>query len=131
MARLSAFNSRDGMFELLGNGEYNLSPTAAGLLWFMLFHTIYDPGSRLFQHVNPLRSTVTALSLGTRRGERSVQRGLGELETLGFIERIPQFGINGYQQQNLIKMITPSSYCWAHCCRGHRHDEECEQQCFS
>lgn len=117
------------MDELLQDGGYELSPSSVALLWYMLYHTIYDPGSKIFCHVNPLKSTNRALSKGTLRGERTVRQSLAELEALGFIRREQQFGTNGYQQQNLIKMTTPDDFCWAYRRRGHRRDEECKRQC--
>ena len=129
MRDLSAFDTRDGMHDLLVRGEYDLSPTAAALLWYMLFNTIYDPGSRWFVHVNPARSSNAALSAGTRRSVRAVQSALHELEGYGFIQRSAQYGANGFQQQNLIKMTTPPDYCWAHGRRFHNGDDECLSVC--
>jgi len=126
---MNVFNARDGMFDLLVDGGYPLSPTAAGLLWFMLFNTIYDPGSKYFCHVNPVLSTNAALSTGTRRGEKSVRRGMAELEELGFIERTAQFGYSGFQRENLIKMTTPDDFCWAYRRRGHAQDSRCNEEC--
>lgn len=126
---MDAFDTRDGMHDLLVDGAYELSPTATGLLWYMLFHTIYDPGSKLFKYVNPRRSTVRSLCEGTRRSPASVKRGLAELESLGFVKRIQQFGANGYRRQNLLLMTAPDDFCWTYRRRGHRDDAACKEEC--
>jgi len=118
------------MYALLVDGEYDLSPTAAALLWFMLYSTFYYPGHSLYLHVNPAVASRSALSKATRRSEASVKRGLAELEELGFIVRTQQFGANGYQRTNAIKMSAPNDFCWAHRRRGHRRDARCREDCM-
>ena len=126
---MNAFTTRDGMFDLIRDGKYPLSPTAAALLWFMLFNTIYDPGSKYFAHVNPALSATAQLAEGTCRSSRAVKQALAELEELGFVTRTAQFGYNGFQRENLIKMGSPSDFCWAHRRRGHTKSARCVAEC--
>jgi len=124
------FEIRDGTFDLLDEGDYALSPTAACLLWFLLACTFHDPMHKLYGHVNPSMCSTRALCKATRRSPAAVRKAMGELESLGFLKRTPQFGYNGFQRENMIKMTAPDDFCWVYRRRGHPKDAACLADCF-
>src|SRR5581483_4774362 len=91
MARLKAFEVRDGVFAMLHDGEYELSATAKSIYWFLLYHGIWEPGHEWFGHVDIKMTAKKVIALATGWSEKTVQRALIELEAAEFIERKERF----------------------------------------
>lgn len=110
---MGTFDMRDSTFTILKKGQYDLSPTAVSLLWWLLLNTFGDPHHRWAGFVNPYLTSNKELQEATRRSERAVTRGLAELESYGFIEIHENYSSAG-RQPNRIKITVPPDWCWSH-----------------
>lgn len=119
---MHVFDIRDSTLGVLRDGGYELSPTAAALLWFLLFHGIYDRGSKWYGHVNIQMCGQDTLSIAVRRHRKAVGLGLAELEATGFIKRHRRYHPeHGNRLPDGIELTTPDDFCYA--CRKRGHDE--------
>lgn len=125
MAQLNGFSARDGIGQIVSDGPYLMSPTASGLLWYLVYSGIYDPGSPWFSFVNPKKTSMAMLcgALGGR-SERAIQTAMRELEILGFIVRHPRFSSSGSQVANAIELGTPGDWCFKCRARGHGTEDD-------
>lgn len=122
---MNIFELRDGTFDLLKDGGYKMSPTAHALLWFLLFHGMWDRNSKWFSHVNINKTGQETLAVAVGRDRKSVSRGLAELEANGFIKRTPRRDSRtGNRQVTDIELTTPGDldFCWSCRTRGHIED---------
>ena len=117
-----AFDLRDGTFAVLRDGGYKMSPTAHALMWFLLWHGIYDRNSKWFGHVNINVSGQRELAVATGRDRKAVGMGLAELETNGFIKRYKRYHPEtGNRMPDGVELTSPDDFCME--CRSRGHGE--------
>jgi hypothetical protein len=109
---MNAFTVRDGTFAMIARGEYELTPKAAAVYWFLLFHGIWEPGHQWFGYVDIKMTSNFVIQLGTRLSEQSVRRALQELAEKEFIKRKPRFSPDGRTRtSDSIAFTTPDDWC--------------------
>lgn len=108
---MSAFTARDGTFAMIARGDYEFSPKAASVYWFLLFHGMWEPGHQWFGHVDIKMTSNFVLQLGTRLSEQSVRRALKELEDKDFIRRKARYSETGNRINDSIELTIPDDWC--------------------
>lgn len=111
MARLRAFQVRDGVFAMLHDGEYDLSAKAKSILWFLLYHGIWEPGHQWFGFADIKMTSNSVIQVATGWSEDSVRRGLRELEDREFIRRGPRYHPGGIRANDSIQLTYPDDWC--------------------
>jgi hypothetical protein len=119
---MHAFDNRDGTLEVLRDGGYRMTPTAHALLWFLLFHGIYDRGSEWFGHVDIRVTGQAILASAVGRNRKAVGLALTELEAYGFIKRTKRYPAGGGRLADDIELSSPDDFCFA--CRGRGHQKD-------
>lgn len=109
---MSAFTVRDGTFAMIARGEYELSPKAVSVYWFLLFHGIWEPGHQWFGYVDIKMTSNYILQRGTSLSEQSVRRALKELEEKEFISRKERHSAENRTRINdSIELTIPDDWC--------------------
>lgn len=121
-----AFTLRDGTLEMIEDGDWAMSPTSYALLWFLLYHGIYDRNSKWFGHVNIKVTSQERLARAVGAGERSVRRALAELEANGFVIRHARYSPDGGRLNDDIELSTPQDFCLTCRTRGH-NEAQCQE----
>jgi hypothetical protein len=112
MANLQAFKVRDGVFAMVHDGEYKLSPKALSIYWFLLYHGMWEPGSEWFSHVDIRMTSHKVIAIATGWSVKSVQRALHELEEAEFINVFQRMSKDGRGRMNDgIRLTYPDDWC--------------------